>query len=150
MGVFCHNDLLVGNILWDSKRGEVNFIDYEYAGWNYAAFEIGNHFNEYTGLDVLDYRKYYPSREKRSKWCRTYIESVKLSTSGDYEVTDALVSDFVDDVTLMGLASHFFWAILALVQAGVSDIEFDYVTYAKERFAEMDKVAAELGVDLHA
>lgn len=29
--------------------GHVHFIDYEYAGYNYQAFDIGNHFNEFAG-----------------------------------------------------------------------------------------------------
>lgn len=27
----------------------VRFIDYEYTGYNYQAFDIGNHFNEFAG-----------------------------------------------------------------------------------------------------
>lgn len=29
--------------------GSVKFIDYEYAGYNYQAYDIGNHFNEFAG-----------------------------------------------------------------------------------------------------
>lgn len=29
--------------------GNVKFIDYEYAGYNYQAYDIGNHFNEFAG-----------------------------------------------------------------------------------------------------
>lgn len=28
---------------------QVRFIDYEYTGYNYQAFDIGNHFNEFAG-----------------------------------------------------------------------------------------------------
>ena len=28
---------------------KVSFIDFEYVGYNYQAFEIGNHFCEYAG-----------------------------------------------------------------------------------------------------
>lgn len=28
---------------------DVSFIDYEYGGYNYSAFDIGNHFNEFGG-----------------------------------------------------------------------------------------------------
>ncbi|XP_062067630.1 ethanolamine kinase 2 isoform X1 [Lepus europaeus] len=48
--VFCHNDLLCKNIIYDSAKGHVRFIDYEYAGYNYQAFDIGNHFNEFAAL----------------------------------------------------------------------------------------------------
>lgn len=29
--------------------GHVRFIDYEYSSYNYQAFDIGNHFNEFAG-----------------------------------------------------------------------------------------------------
>lgn len=29
--------------------GHVRFIDYEYTGYNYQAYDIGNHFNEFAG-----------------------------------------------------------------------------------------------------
>lgn len=45
--VFCHNDLLLGNVI--NHEGRVTFIDYEYAGCNYQAFDIGNHFTEFSG-----------------------------------------------------------------------------------------------------
>lgn len=33
--------------------GRVQFIDYEYTGYNYQAFDIGNHFNEFAGEQGL-------------------------------------------------------------------------------------------------
>lgn len=47
--IFAHNDLLTGNILIDEKTDKVRFIDYEYAAYNFQAFEIGNHFAEFAG-----------------------------------------------------------------------------------------------------
>lgn len=32
-----------------SHIGDVQFIDYEYSGYNYLAYDIGNHFNEFAG-----------------------------------------------------------------------------------------------------
>jgi thiamine kinase-like enzyme len=34
-------------------RYKVNFIDYEYCGWNYTTFDIGNHFCEYTQIENI-------------------------------------------------------------------------------------------------
>ncbi|NXA97528.1 EKI2 kinase, partial [Melanocharis versteri] len=51
--VLCHNDLLCKNIIYDRTREHVRFIDYEYTGYNYQAFDIGNHFNEFAGRDEL-------------------------------------------------------------------------------------------------
>lgn len=47
--VFTHNDLLLGNILYDRFKNKVIFIDFEYADYNYQAFDIGNHFAEFAG-----------------------------------------------------------------------------------------------------
>jgi hypothetical protein len=40
------------------------------------------------------------------------------------------------DAHRYGQASHLLWVIWALIQAGTSDIDFDYVRYAKLRFDE--------------
>lgn len=47
--VFAHNDLLLGNIIYDDINEKITFIDYEYAACNYQAFDIGNHFAEFAG-----------------------------------------------------------------------------------------------------
>lgn len=47
--VFSHNDLLLGNVIYNENKNKVTFIDYEYADYNYQAFDIGNHFAEFVG-----------------------------------------------------------------------------------------------------
>ncbi len=39
--VFCHNDTLLGNIVYDEVSNCAKLIDYEYGGPNYRAFDIG-------------------------------------------------------------------------------------------------------------
>lgn len=51
--VFAHNDLLLGNVIYNKDEGTVAFIDYEYATYNYRGFDIANHFNEFVGEYVL-------------------------------------------------------------------------------------------------
>jgi len=138
---FCHNDLLVGNILWDDVEQKVSFIDYEYAGWNYAAFDVADHFCEYTGLDVLDYEKNYPNKVDRTIFCQKYL---KERCQKDFSADD--VGDFVDDVQVMAVASHLAWGAWALVQADTSDINYDFMEYAGIRFAEMVKLAEKLDI----
>ena len=136
---FCHNDLLVGNILWDDVEQKVSFIDYEYAGWNYAAFDVANHFCEYTGLDVLDYETNYPKKVERKLFCEKY-----LTERNGTDVSADDVSDFMDDVQVMTIASHLAWGAWALVQADISDIDYDFMEYARIRFDEMVKLAKEM------
>lgn len=47
--MFAHNDLLLGNVIYNESKGTVSFIDYEYASYNYQGFDIANHFNEFVG-----------------------------------------------------------------------------------------------------
>ena len=47
--VFAHNDLLLGNVIYNEKEDTVTFIDFEYTAYNYQAFDIANHFAEFAG-----------------------------------------------------------------------------------------------------
>lgn len=42
--------IAVGNF---PLSGSVSFIDYEYADFNYQAFDIANHFNEFAGRQQI-------------------------------------------------------------------------------------------------
>ncbi|KAJ1720651.1 hypothetical protein LPJ53_004737 [Coemansia erecta] len=134
--VFSHNDLLSGNIIMSESQDEVSFIDYEYAMYNYRGFDIANHFNEYAGFEC-DYSR-YPSKEDQLKWFKTYLDRINLDSS-----PDALEKVYTE-VSLFQLASHFYWGIWGLVQAAISDIDFDYMDYARMRFEQYYKIKAEL------
>jgi len=55
--VYAHNDLLLGNILYNQKQETVAFIDYEYTAFNYQAFDIVNHFLEFAGNYIFLQKK---------------------------------------------------------------------------------------------
>ncbi|XP_004862227.1 ethanolamine kinase 2 isoform X2 [Heterocephalus glaber] len=132
--VFCHNDLLCKNIIYDSAKGHVQFIDYEYTGYNYQAFDIGNHFNEFAGVNGVDYSR-YPLRETQLQWLRYYLQAQKGSAVSPREVERLYVQ-----VNKFALASHFFWALWALIQNQYSTINFDFLRYAVIRFNQYFKV----------
>lgn len=120
---FCHNDLLVHNILFNKGDGKVAFIDYEYADFNYALFDIANHFNEYAGVDNADYSLCADTASKKE-----FITEYLVQRFG--KVDAALLERMCKNVPLFEAASHLFWAVWALVQAQNSLIEFDYLEYA--------------------
>lgn len=65
--VFAHNDLQYGNIM-DTYDGYVTLIDYEYGGYNYRGFDIGNFFCEWmynyaSHTPHMPILRYYPSEE---------------------------------------------------------------------------------------
>lgn len=144
--VFCHNDLLLGNVIYEKSTDRITFIDYEYAGQNFQAFDIGNHFTEFAGMlssyslyvdqpnhllydnivgvDVIDYR-HYPSKEFQLKWLRCYLE---VYLGPDKCVTERDVNVLYVQTNKFALASHFLWTVWALIQAEHSTIDFDFVT----------------------
>lgn len=122
--VFCHNDLLLGNVVYTEDRNSVTFIDYEYAEVNFQAFDIGNHFAEFPGIDAngIDYTK-YPSPEYQKLWIAAYLEEYKESA-----VTDVEVETLYKHANKFALSSHFLWALWSLIQAEHSTIDFDFVS----------------------
>lgn len=141
--VLCHNDLLCKNIIYNEKQGDVQFIDYEYSGYNYLAYDIGNHFNEFAGVSDVDY-SLYPDRELQGQWLRSYLEAYKEYKGFGSDVTEKEVETLFIQVNQFALASHFFWGLWALIQAKYSTIEFDFLGYAVVRFNQYFKMKPEV------
>ena len=59
-----------------------------------------------------------------------------LSSISRVEPTTEEILEMYREVNKFSLVSHFYWAIWALVQTSVSDIDFDYMGYAVLRFSE--------------
>ncbi|XP_070977163.1 ethanolamine kinase 1-like isoform X2 [Oncorhynchus clarkii lewisi] len=142
--VLCHNDLLCKNIIYNQLGENVKFIDYEYAGYNYQAYDIGNHFNEFAGLNEVDY-SHYPERSLQLQWLRSYLEAYKEHKGQGSEVTETEVEVLYVQVNRFSLASHFFWGLWALIQAEFSTIDFDFLGYAVLRFSQYFKMKPEVG-----
>ena len=91
--VFCHNDLLPANIMRHPTTGQIQLIDFEYGGSNYAAFDMANHFNEYAGgtttkaNGVTDYTN-FPNQEQQTKFCVEYIKMARRLESMRSDITD--------------------------------------------------------------
>ncbi|XP_004520078.1 ethanolamine kinase [Ceratitis capitata] len=139
--VFAHNDLLLGNIVYYEDQQCVNFIDYEYADYNFQAFDIGNHFCEFAGVDEVDFTR-YPTRDFQLAWLRVYLQEYLQRT----HITDAEVERLYLQVDQFALAAHMLWTVWSLIQAEHSNIDFDYVDYAHIRYEEYKKRKAILGL----
>lgn len=132
--VYAHNDLLLGNVLYNRKQGSVVFIDYEYTACNYQAFDIANHFSEFAGFDEPDY-SLHPDEDFQKAWLREYL--------GTYKGTGNVLEEDVDklywQVSKFAPLPHFFWACWALIQSEYSSIDCDFLGYAAIRFDEYFK-----------
>ncbi|CAF5168088.1 unnamed protein product, partial [Rotaria sp. Silwood1] len=76
--VYCHNDLLVKNIIYDEKNDTISFIDFEYTHLNYYLFDIANHFVEYAGVDDADFNL-YPTHDEQKRWLKIYFQSRQMN-----------------------------------------------------------------------
>jgi thiamine kinase-like enzyme len=112
----CHNDLLNANFIDDGER--LRIVDWEYAGmgdrfFDLANFSINHEFG--PGEDELLLDVYF----------------------GQVRPPDAAA------LTLMRFMSDFREAMWGVVQQGVSELDFDFVSYADEHFERLRRTAAE-------
>ena len=132
--VFCHNDLLSGNVLYDEKAAggpATRLIDFEYGFYNYRAFDLANHFCECCGFEC-DWDK-FPARSAQERFFRSYLAA--LNGGRSESVSAAAVDAMYEEVNPWVLVPHLFWGIWAVVQAGFSVIDFDYVGYSELRLS---------------
>lgn len=132
---FCHNDLQHGNILCQSPRDTILFVDYEYAGRTTPAYDIANHFCEWMADYLGEHPEQlsverFPSREQQEIFLEAYNNAFIEAREPRKPVTIEQVSVCVD-------VSHLHWGYWALLQAGQSSIAFNYTEYAKQRFRLM-------------
>ncbi|GAB1311239.1 ethanolamine kinase [Madurella fahalii] len=149
--VFAHCDLLSGNVIvlpksahavnGDDKTTEtVTFIDYEYATPSPAAFDLANHFAEWGGFDC-DF-SVLPTRAQRREFITEYIHAyfsqLEKKTPGAAAGVDeaAEVEKLLSEVDHFRGVPGFYWGIWALIQATISEIDFDYASYAETRLGE--------------
>jgi thiamine kinase-like enzyme len=103
----CNNDLLAANFIDDGDR--IWLIDYEYSGNNDACFELGNVAGE-CGLDdgaLANLVGAYYGRPRRSRIARA---------------------------KLYGLVARYGWTLWGAIQHATSDLDFDFWSWAMERY----------------
>ncbi|RKP12499.1 kinase-like domain-containing protein, partial [Piptocephalis cylindrospora] len=129
--VVSHNDLQYGNLLRLYKDNSIVLVDFEYAGYNPMAYDIANHFNEWTAdyygptPHLLNEAK-YPTREERLSFLLAYAND---------DVQEANTLD--DRIRVWRGASHLFWGLWGLLQTGRDDVaDFDYFAYGLGRICQ--------------
>lgn len=130
--VFCHNDLLCGNILRSlGEEASVSIVDFEYSSFNYRGFDIGNFFCEAMGgtQDGFVDTSRYPTESMRRQFCKTYIKQFN-----GFEPDKASISQVVAEAEKYGLIAHLYWGFWALVQSVSSPVDFPYALFADQRF----------------
>ena len=138
--VLCHNDLLLKNFIKNEKG--IELIDFEYSGYNYRAFDIANHFNEWCGFD-LNWDN-FPSEDTQKRFLKTYLEAYYDSNKKDEKDLEKEINNMVEDIKWFDLASNFYWGTWALIQAALSSIDFNYCDYGRLRFKRYFEIKKKL------
>jgi thiamine kinase-like enzyme len=103
----CNNDLLAANFIDDGIR--LWLIDYEYSGNNEPSFELGDIWSE-SNLSLQQLEQLvaaYYGRPLRNKVARA---------------------------RLWGLMSKYGWTLWGSIQLGISDLDFDFWSWAMEKY----------------
>ncbi|KIJ68673.1 hypothetical protein HYDPIDRAFT_165415 [Hydnomerulius pinastri MD-312] len=166
--VFAHNDAQYGNLLrltrelveGTPKHRQIVVVDFEYASPNPLAFDIANHFHEWTAdyhsstPHVLDPSR-YPTAEERRNFYQAYLQHVHTPSSDTLTTEaagDAKLAQLDRQIRVWSPASHGMWAVWGIVQSkddverGMGDAEFDYIGYAKCRMEGFRRGLKALGV----
>lgn len=138
---FCHNDLQEGNILLNTKTDELTLIDFEYGGYNYAMFDIGNHFAEYA-FAYVDHpagdlafelrRDEYPNRRQMLTFLSEYTSVVQSSKDPE---------DMIDEAQRFMCLSHLYWSLWAATMSLRGE---GYVAYMNTRLSEFEYFAEKI------
>jgi thiamine kinase-like enzyme len=141
--VYCHNDLLAANIMYDdggddNDNATLQLIDFEYGGCNFRSFDLANHWNEYAGgppKDTVPRYDWLPPVAAQRLFCRTYLQAAG-GTSEDI-VDDADVEALRIEVQAFMLPNHLYWGLWAINQAALEGCaDYDYMRYGMERLRQ--------------
>ncbi|MFL5860447.1 MAG: phosphotransferase [Solirubrobacteraceae bacterium] len=116
----CHDDLLPGNILAaDADPGHAVLVDWEYAGMGHRFFDLGN---------------------------------LAVNNEFDESAQDRLLAAYFGDapdagrrasLRLMMLVSDAREAAWGVVQASISELDFDFAGYARHHFSRLERNASD-------
>ncbi|KAI0336104.1 kinase-like protein, partial [Cubamyces sp. BRFM 1775] len=171
--VFSHNDAQYGNLLrlrtlneGQPAHRQIIVVDFEYASPNPAAFDIANHFHEWTAdyhgptPHLLDPSR-YPTAEQRRNFYHAYLTHTQSSANAPTttapanappHVSEAALRTLDDQVRAWSPASHAMWAVWGVVQAREfvegkdGEPEFDYLGYAQCRMDGFRREIRALGI----
>ena len=112
----CHNDLLNANFIDDGTN--IRIVDWEYAGMGDVFFDLANFsINHELG------------EEENEALLAAYFEELR--------------SEDLASLRLMRFMSDFREAMWGVVQQGISELDFDFVAYAREHFERLERTAAD-------
>ena len=140
----------------------MTLIDFEYSCYGPRGLDLANHFIEYAGFEC-DWSLLPDARQRRAFFLAYLKDGAGAQGEGNEDEDENKDEDEDEDedgdeenarsgrleATLMRLereveaftpVSHLWWGLWAVMQATISTIDFDYLSYAAMRLAEYRKL----------
>jgi Phosphotransferase enzyme family len=113
----CHNDLLPGNVLLRAHDASIVLVDWEYAGMGHRLFDLAN-----------------------------FAAGSELEDDGELRLLRAYFGELPSEgrraaLRLMRIMSDAREAAWGVIQASVSELEFDFEAYAGRHFERLERAA---------
>ncbi|CAK1546578.1 unnamed protein product [Leptosia nina] len=147
----------------DPALGEprLMLIDFEYCAYNYRAFDISNHFQEWSYDYTNPQRPFYyefpdqePTLEQKEIFIKEYLKhwrNAGWAARGSAASADVCDTPSIDDVNqLLNEVDAFqpvcdlFWTLWSIVNASKSQIPFGYWEFALSRLETYQRLKQEL------
>ncbi|KZP10987.1 kinase-like protein [Athelia psychrophila] len=137
---------------------QIVVIKLEYAAPNPAAFDIANHFHQWTtdyhgaAPQILDPARYPSSKERRNFYQAYMAQSTIPPQTLSKEVLEKELEKMDGLVRAWSPASQDMWALWGIVEArdslegGEGEIESDYIGYSKCRIEGFRREVKALGI----
>eukprot|EP00397_Hematodinium_sp_SG-2012_P036296 GEMP01039167.1.p1 GENE.GEMP01039167.1~~GEMP01039167.1.p1 ORF type:complete len:398 (+),score=91.62 GEMP01039167.1:90-1283(+) len=142
--VFCHKDLLGANCLipvdksLDDIGEDMKIIDFEYSAYDFVGTDIANHFNAVPESFMIVQHTFdmaqFPPVDTRRRFLQHYLEArgIALPSEDVLDAAAALCLRF-------SLVTELRWGLWAIIQVAHSALDFDYVSYARQRLLAYDE-----------
>lgn len=137
--VFSHWDTQENNVL-QTLYG-LRFIDFEYAGMEYQAFDIASYFVECTIDYLVSSYPFYkvtlsdlPTEQEMKTFCAIYLSEYLEAKVLPNDLAAEVLSERVQRFTL---ATHLLWSMWSVIRAGQAGQTFggfDYLHYSNSRW----------------
>lgn len=121
-------------------------IDYEFCSYNYRAFDIANHFQEwmydYTNKSYPYYyiaKDKFPSKETRLDFLKTYLDETLVGSSRALSITHESRQQQAEalqrEVEAFFIVPNLLWALWSMAQSVSTKITFGYWVKIPSKFA---------------
>jgi len=86
----------------------IELIDFKYSCYNYRAYDIANHFNEWCGFDFN--WEILPNEDTQRRFLKVYLEAFYDNKKNENDL-EKEIDKLIEDIKWFDLACNYYWGI---------------------------------------